>query len=306
MMEVKRRILEKRKNNHTDYYGITRKRDLGYYIYSRVIITITLILILFPLLYIFSVSLRTKDTVYSAILYLIPKAVTFQNYIDAFNYAETHLNVTFLEMFRNSLIITSISVSITLVIACLGSFAFSNYRFKGKELTFTMIIATFVIPPQALLIPLFFILRNTGLLNTYLAVIIPYMGFLIPVATLILRSFFEQIPKEIKESAKIDGASDIRVFLRIVLPLSKPAIASTAILLFLESWNEFIYALVFLSNPKIQTIPVAVAKIAGGKYIIPVGTYAASIVITIIPIMVVFIIFQKWFIAGMTVGAVKG
>ena len=132
------------------------------------------------------------------------------------------------------------------------------------------------------------------------------MGFLIPVATLILRSFFEQIPKEIKESAKIDGASDIRVFLRIVLPLSKPAIASTAILLFLESWNEFIYALVFLSNPKIQTIPVAVAKIAGGKYIIPVGTYAASIVITIIPIMVVFIIFQKWFIAGMTVGAVKG
>lgn len=156
------------------------------------------------------------------------------------------------------------------------------------------------------MIPLFFVLKNLGLLNTYFAVILPYIGFLIPIATLILRSFFEQIPVELKEAAKIDGATDIRILLQIVLPLSKPAIASTAIFLFLEAWNEFLYALVFMQNPKIQTIPVAIAKIAGGKYIIPVGTYAASIMITVIPILIIFIIFQKWFIAGMTVGAVKG
>jgi len=287
-------------------YGINRKRDIGFYVYSRILVIITIIVILFPILYIFSLSLRTPETVYQDIAFLIPRAVTFQNYIEAFGYAESHLNVTFFEMFRNSIIATFGSMFIALIIAGLASFSFSNYRFRGKEFVFTIIIASFVIPAQVLLIPLFFILRNAGMLNTYLAVIIPYVGFLIPIATLILRSFFEQIPKEIKESAKIDGASDFRIFLQIILPLSKPAIASAVILLFLETWNEFIFALVFLQDPKLQTIPVAIAKIAGGKYIVPLGTYGASIMITVIPVLIIFIIFQKWFIAGMTMGAIKG
>ncbi len=143
-------------------------------------------------------------------------------------------------------------------------------------------------------------------MNNYLAVILPYIGFSMPIATLILRSFFEQIPHEIKEAAIIDGARDFQVLVRIVLPLSAPALASCIILLFLETWNEFIYALVFLQNPKIQTIPVAIAKIAGGKYIVPIGTYGAAIMITVIPVLVVFMLFQKWFIAGMTMGAIKG
>ena len=145
-----------------------------------------------------------------------------------------------------------------------------------------------------------------GLLNNYLAVIFPYIGFSIPIATLILRSFFEQIPHEIKEAAIIDGASDFQVLLRIILPLSAPALASCIILLFLETWNEFIYALVFLQNPAIQTIPVAVAKIAGGKYLVPIGTYAGAIMITVIPVLIVFMLFQKWFVAGVTMGALKG
>lgn len=96
------------------------------------------------------------------------------------------------------------------------------------------------------------------------------------------------------------------IFLRVILPLSKAALASCTILLFLETWNEFIFALVFLQNPKLQTIPVAIAKIAGGKFLLPVGTYSASIMITMIPIIIVFVAFQKWFISGITMGAVKG
>ena len=171
---------------------------------------------------ILSLSVRTKrNSLPGFSLRLIPKQVTFQNYIDAFEYAKTRLDVSFLQMFRNSMIATFSSIMVAMAIAALASFSFSNYKFKGKELTFTAIIASFVIPAQVLLIPLFFILRNAGLINTYLAVIIPYVGFLIPIATLILRSFFEQIPKEIKESAKIDGASDIRMFFQIVFPLFK-------------------------------------------------------------------------------------
>jgi raffinose/stachyose/melibiose transport system permease protein len=287
-------------------YGINIKKDIGFYIYSRILVILSIIIILVPIIYIFSLSLRTKETIYQDFLFLIPKKVTFENYIGAFDYVKTKLDVSFLRLFINSMIASFSSIAIALIVASLASFSFSNYRFKGKEFTFTMIIASFVIPAQVLLIPLFFILRNAGLINTYLAVIIPYVGFLIPIATLILRSFFEQIPKEIKESAKIDGASDLRTFLQIVLPLSKPAIASCIILLFLETWNEFIFALVFLQDPKLQTIPVAIAKIAGGKYIVPIGTYSAAIMITIIPVLIIFIIFQKWFIAGMTMGAIKG
>ena len=94
--------------------------------------------------------------------------------------------------------------------------------------------------------------------------------------------------------------------MRVILPLAAPALASCIILLFLETWNEFIYALVFLQNPAIQTIPVAVAKIAGGKYLVPIGTYAAAIMITVIPVLVIFMLFQKWFVAGVTMGALKG
>ncbi|MEW5814633.1 MAG: carbohydrate ABC transporter permease [Spirochaetota bacterium] len=237
---------------------------------------------------------------------LLPKAVTINNYFDAFNYAKDKLGVTFTEMFRNSVIATSISVLLAIIIASLASFSFSNYKFKGKEEVYTLIIASFAIPAQVLLIPLFFLLRDLNLLNTYWAIILPYTGFLIPIATLILRSFFEQIPAEIKQAAKIDGASDFKIFLRIILPLSKPALGTCAILLFLETWNEFIFALVFLQNPKIQTIPVSIAKIAGSRYMIPIGTYGASIMITIIPVIIVFLLFQKWFIAGITMGSMKG
>ena len=296
-----------RRGNQTEQkYGINRKKDIGFYIFSRILVILAIIVILVPILYIFSLSLRTKETIYQDFMFLIPKAVTVQNYVEAADYARTHLNVSFLEMFRNSTIATFSSIVIAMIIGALASFSFSNYRFRGKEFTFTAIIASFVIPAQVLLIPLFFILRKMGVINTYFAIIIPYIGFLVPIAILILRSFFEQIPKEIKESAKIDGASDFRIFAQIVLPLSKPAIASCIILLFLETWNEFIFALVFLQNPKLQTIPVAIAQIAGGKYIVPIGTYSAAIMITIIPVLIIFIIFQRWFISGMTLGALKG
>ena len=287
-------------------YGVSFKRNPVFFLITRVIILVVVVATLFPILYIFSLSLRTKETVYQATFHIIPKAATYKNYIDAWEYAKTRLNVTFLQMFRNSIVCTVSAICLAIAFAVLGSFAFSSFRFKGKELTFTAIIVSYVVPPQVLLIPLFFIMKRLGLLNSYLAVIFPYVGFSIPIATLILRSFFEQIPGEIKEAAKIDGAKDFQVLIRIVLPLSAPALASCIILLFLETWNEFIYALVFLQNPVIQTIPVAIARIAGGKFILPLGTYGASIMITVVPVLIVFMIFQKWFIAGMTMGAIKG
>lgn len=287
-------------------FGASPARSPAFYVLSRVVVFLTIAGIVFPVLYIFSISLRTKETVYQDFLFIIPKDVTLSNYVDAFQYADKNLGVSFVEMFRNSIICTLIAVGAATTIAAFGSFSFSNYKFRGKEALYTIIIASFAIPAQVLLIPLFFILRDLRLLNSYSAIILPYIGFLIPIATLILRSFFEQIPGEIKQSARIDGASDLRIFLQIILPLARPAIATCAILLFLETWNEFVFALVFLQNPKIQTIPVAIAKIAGSRYMLPLGTYASSIMITILPILLVFTLFQRWFIAGITMGSMKG
>jgi raffinose/stachyose/melibiose transport system permease protein len=288
-------------------YGVDFKKSPAMFILIRVVIVLVLIGIIFPIAYIFSLSLRTKDTMHQDTLFVIPKAVTHENYINAWNFAETRLNVNFLRMFGNSTITTFSAIILSIVFACLAAFSFSHFRrFKGKELIFTTIIASYVVPAQVLLIPLFFVMVRLGLLNNYLAVIFPYIGFAMPIATLILRSFFEGIPYSIKEAARIDGARDLQILARIILPLAAPAIASCIILLFLETWNEFIYALVFLTKPAIQTIPVAIAKIAGGKYRVPIGTYSAAIMITVIPVLIVFMVFQKWFVAGVTMGAIKG
>ncbi len=287
-------------------YGIDRRRNPGFFVFSRIVIAVTLVGIVCPILYIFSLSLRTERTVYQDTLFLIPKEVTYENYVNAWNLARTRLDVSFLQMFRNSVICTVCSIALAIVIAVLSAFSFSHFRFKGKEALFTTIIASYVVPAQVLLIPLFFIMARLHVINTYLAVIFPYIGFCVPIATLILRSFFEQVPYEIKEAAIIDGARNSQILTSVILPLAASALATCIILLFLETWNEFIYAMVFLQKPSIQTIPVAIAKIAGGKFRLPLGTYGAAIMITVLPVLVIFAVFQKWFVAGVTMGAVKG
>ena len=117
--------------------------------------------------------------------------------------------------------------------------------------------------------------------------------------------FFEQIPKELSEAAIVDGASDFQLLIRVLLPLAKPAIATCVILLFLDTWNEFVYAMVFMQDSSIHTIPVALAKIGTSRYQISIGTYSAAIMITVIPVLMIFTIFQRWFIAGITMGALK-
>jgi len=296
---------QKRKTEASSYsYGAGR--GVGFYIFSRLVIVIVILAIAFPILYIFSISLRPKATVYEDTFILIPKAVTFQNYPGALDYAKNHLKVSFLEMYRNSIICTFGALTISIILSAFASFSFSNFKFRGKEVFYTLMIASFAIPVQASLIPLFFMEIKLGVMNTYLAVMLPYIGFTIPIGILILRSFFEGIPIEIKEAARVDGVSNFQMFLKIILPLSKPAIATCIILLFLETWNEFLFALIFLQNPKLQTVPVAIAKIAGGKCFAALGIYGAAVVITIVPILIVFVIFQRWFISGVTLGAIKG
>ena len=289
------------KNN----YGATFKRSPVFYILTRIVILFFMIIIIFPLLYTLSLSVRSPDTVYSARYFLIPYEFSLQNYFDAFFYAEERLKVSFPRMFLNSVIVTTSSVILIITLSIFAAFSFSHLRFPMKESLYNVMIASVAMPAQVLLIPLFYLLIYFGIINTYTAVILAYAGFLIPIGILILRMFFEQIPGELTEAGIVDGATDFQLLMRILLPLAKPAIATCVILLFLDTWNEFIYAMIFMQDPTIHTVPVGLAKIGTSRYHINIGTYSASVMITIIPVMLIFAIFQRWFIAGMTMGALK-
>ncbi|MCL5771782.1 MAG: carbohydrate ABC transporter permease [Actinobacteria bacterium] len=285
---------------------MNKRMSLGGYIFTRIIIALELIIVLFPVLWIISISFREGGNVNDSWLLIIPKKFTFENYSKSVEFIHKWLGITYQRMFFNSILVTVISIGIAIVISSFAAFGFASYKFKGKEELYTLIIISFMIPAQVLLIPLFLLLGKMGLINTYAAVILPYITFGIPISVLILRGFFEQIPKELRDASKVDGAGDLLYFIKIVLPISKPAIAACIIFLFLQTWNEFLLALVFLRNDLIQTVPVTVAKIGGGAYIIPWGIYGAAIVISTIPVVIVFLIFQKWFIRGITMGAIKG
>ena len=292
---------ESLKNN----YGATFKRSPVFFILTRVVILFFIVIIIFPLLYTLSLSVRSPDTVYSARYFLIPYEFSLQNYYDAFFYAEERLKVSFPRMFLNSMIVTTSSVILIITLSIFAAFSFSHLRFPMKESLYNVMIASVAMPAQVLLIPLFYLLIYFGIINTYTAVILAYAGFLIPIGILILRMFFEQIPKELTEAGIVDGATDFQLLLRVLLPLAKPAIATCVILLFLDTWNEFIYAMIFMQDPTIHTVPVGLAKIGTSRYHINIGTYSASVMITIIPVMFIFAFFQRWFIAGMTMGALK-
>ena len=286
-------------------YGATFKSSPAFYITSRLVVLFFIIIILFPLLYTLSLSIRSPETVYSAKYFLIPEEFSFASYIDAFAYAEQRLKVTFPRMFLNSMIVVVSSVSLIIFLSIFAAFSFSHMKFPMKESLYNVMIASVAMPAQVLLIPMFYLLIYFGIINTYLAVILAYAGFLIPIGILILRMFFEQIPYELTEASITDGASDLQLLTRILLPLAKPAIATCIILLFLDTWNEFVYAMIFMQDGSIHTVPVALAKLGTSRYHINIGTYSAAVMITIIPVLIVFGVFQRWFIAGITMGALK-
>ena len=286
-------------------YGATFQRSPIFFIVSRLVVLFFIIIIIFPLLYTLSLSVRSPETIYSAKFFLIPEEFSIQNYYDAFFYAEERLKVSFPRMFLNSIIVTFASVSLIISLSIFAAFSFSHLKFPMKESLYNVMIASVAMPAQVLLIPLFYILIYFGIINTYFAVILAYAGFLIPIGILILRMFFEQIPKELTEAGITDGATDFQLLINILLPLAKPAIATCIILLFLDTWNEFVYAMVFMQDTSIHTIPVALAKIGTSRYHINIGTYSAAVMITIIPVLIIFAVFQRWFIAGITIGALN-
>ncbi|NUP59346.1 MAG: carbohydrate ABC transporter permease [Pseudarthrobacter sp.] len=232
---------------------------------------------------------------------LFPSQPTLDNYLSVFG------NSDFLLAMRNSVIIAVVTTVIALVFASFAAYALARLKMRRKVLILTLILSVTTFPAIAIAAPLFAIWREIGLYDTLVGLIIPKLTFALPLAIYTLTSFFRDIPRELEESAYVDGASPFQAFSRVILPLAIPGLATTAILVFISVWNEFLLAVTLTSSPAARPVPVAIAFFNGmSEFDIPLGRISAASVIVTIPLVVLVLICQKRIVAGMTAGAVKG
>ena len=206
---------------------------------------------------------------------------------------------------RNSLVVAGSTTLFCVVIGSLCAYALARLRFRGKGPLLGFILAVTMFPQISIVSPLYLLLREIGLINTYPGLILPYLTFAMPLTVWLLVGFFRQLPGELEQAAMVDGAGRMRTFFEIILPLALPGIATTAILTFVYSWNEFIFALSFTLGPERQTVPVAIALFRG-RYQVPWGQILAAAVVATAPVAALVLAFQRRIVQGLTAGAVKG
>jgi ABC-type glycerol-3-phosphate transport system permease component len=206
---------------------------------------------------------------------------------------------------RNSLIVAGATTVVSVLLGAVCAYALARLRFRGKAPTLAFVLAVSMFPQISIVSPLYLLLRELGLLNTYAGLVLPYLTFAMPLAIWLLVGFFRQLPPELEEAGMMDGAGRLRILWEIILPLSGPGLATTAILTFLYSWNEFLFALSFTLGPERYTVPVAIALFRG-QYQVPWGQILAGAVVATLPVAVIVFVAQRRIIAGLTSGAVKG
>ncbi|WP_240985963.1 carbohydrate ABC transporter permease [Acididesulfobacillus acetoxydans] len=229
---------------------------------------------------------------------MIPKHPTLVNYINAF------ANSPLPRFFSNSIIVSGGALVLSLAFGSIAAYVFARKAFPLRRVLFYTIIAVRMIPALLSIIPLYVIMYKINLLNTYTALIIAYMATGIPVVTWIMKGFFESIPMELEEAAMLDGCSQLQIFYKIILPPAVPGLGASAIFVFVRIWNEYIIALSLTSTTVMRTLPVGI-KNALGSRMADYGSMAAYSVVAIIPIVILFLCFQRYFVSGLTNGSVK-
>jgi multiple sugar transport system permease protein len=212
---------------------------------------------------------------------------------------------TFAAAFLNSIVIATVSVAISLAVGIFGAYAFARLRFRFRRSIMLLFLATYMLPPIAILIPLYLLEARLQLLDTQMGLIFVYVSFITPFVLWVMGNYFQSIPRELEEAGQIDGLTRIGVLFRIVLPLSAPGLLSTALLGFLLAWDEFLYALIFTNTTAAKTIPVAIAEFTG-KNAVDFGMIATGGVLASLPPAIIALVFQRYIVGGLTAGALKG
>ena len=266
-----------------------------------------LLFILFPILWLLSASFSTQVELFTVPPHWIPEHPTLKNYADIFfpSQAASSVPRTFAVALLNSMKIASSVTIICLVIGSLAAYALVRIPFGANRTIQLGIIATRMIPEVSLILPLFIIASSLQLSNKPIVLSLTYMSFALPYAIWLMAAYFQTVPVDLEEAARLDGCSRLGILFRVVMPISVPGLVSTAMFVFLLAWDEFFYALIFTSTLAAKTVPVALAEFVG-RYVVNVNGMMAGGILAAIPPVLVALIFQRYIVSGMTAGAVKG
>jgi multiple sugar transport system permease protein len=250
-----------------------------------------------PLLWMVSASFMSPGESNSFPPRLLPQVPTLQNYVDLF----TRLNLA--RYLLNSTLVAVSATLISLVINSMAGYAFAKLRFAGRERVFHILLAALVIPGQVGMLPLFLLLKAMGLVNTMAGVVVPFMAGIFGI--FMVRQYAMSIPEDLLDAALVDGAGEYRIFWTIVIPVIQPILVTLAVFTFLSAWNDFMWPLIVLSDDAKYTLPVALASLSG-EHVQDTGLMMAGSVLTVLPVVLLFVVLQRAYIRGVMMGSVKG
>jgi multiple sugar transport system permease protein len=263
--------------------------------------------IFLPVIWLFLASLSTQVELFTVPPHWIPQHPTFQNYLDIIfpSLAASSVPRTFAVSLLNSMKIASAVTLICIVIGSMAAYALARIPFKLNHSIQIGILGTRMIPEVSLILPLFILASSLELINKPIVLIIAYLSFALPYAIWMMATFFQSVPIELEEAARLDGCNRLGILLRIVIPISAPGLISTAMFVFLIAWDEFFYALIFTSTLAAKTVPVAIAEFIG-RYAVNINGMMAGGILAALPPVILALIFQRYIVSGMTAGSVKG
>jgi multiple sugar transport system permease protein len=279
----------------TTYGAVARRRTAV----RLILLTLGAAVMVMPFVYMISTSFKSQTYVLTIPPQFIPHPATFDNYQRVWS------SQGFGRYFLNSLVVAVASTVISLLVSSLMAYGFARFRFAGRELLFRLLLLGLMVPAIMLIIPQFVLAKHLGLIDSLLGLIIFYAASTLSLNTFLLRGFFQAIPAELEEAMEVDGAGAVSRYWRLVLPLSRPVLATCTIFTFLASWDEYSWALTTISSPEKRTLPIAIALFQGQNSTLWGLVFAAS-VIAVLPVVLVFLVFQRHFVQGLTSGAVKG
>jgi multiple sugar transport system permease protein len=263
-----------------------------------VLVTLALV-VLFPFYWMTITSFKSEEQMRSVVSMFWPKPIVTENYRQLLSKTD------FAAWYGNSVFVAVSSTLVATGVGTIGAYALARLRFFGRGFMASATLITYLVPPSILFIPLYAQMRNLGLANSLAGLIAAYPSFTVPFVTWLLMGYFESIPEELEEAAMIDGATRFGAFYRIVLPLSAPGVLAAGLYAFTQAWNEFLYALVFITDGRLRTLPVGLASFITGD-VYGWGYLMSGAVLTTLPVIAAYIYLQKYMVEGLTAGSVKG
>ena len=253
---------------------------------------------LFPILWLLITSVKPIQEIITFPVQYLPSHITLENYEKAIRYTDFPL------YFSNSIIISLSTAVVTTLLSIYSGYALARFKFRGRRVTLLVFLVTQMIPITVIIIPLFIIFSKLGLINNLLGLVVIYSVLNVPFCTLVIRGFFQRIPVTLEEAAQIDGCSRTQALWRIVLPIMRPGIISSAVFAFIGAWNELFFNTIFITSEANKTVPAGISAFIG-RYNIDWGMLSATGILSLIPVAMLFAVIQKFLVSGLTAGAMK-